>query len=65
MNIRHRPGVLFLYVGVSLLATGSLIRQFLLPTIPYEFQLISALAFIASVALTYLLYIPPSSPRRE
>lgn len=58
MQIRHRPGILFLYVGVSLLATVSLLRQTLLPSIPYEYQLLSALALAASVVVTYVLYIP-------
>lgn len=66
MQIRHRPGILFLYVGVSLLATVSLLRQTLLPSIPYEYQLLSAVALTASVVVTYVLYIPaPSSKGGE
>ncbi|WP_128224812.1 hypothetical protein [Halobacteriaceae bacterium SHR40] len=56
MDIRRRPGLLFLYVGVSLLALGSLLRRFVLPSTEYEFLLVSAGAFLATVLVTYALY---------
>lgn len=65
MNIRRRPGILFLYVGVLFLALGSLLRQTVLPPMAYEFQLVSAGALVATVLTTYLLYLPgelPSEP---
>lgn len=58
MDIRRRPGILFLYVGVSLLALGSLLRRFVLPSSEYEFLLVSAGAFLATILVTYLLYEP-------
>jgi len=58
MDIRRRPGILFLYVGVSLLALGSLLRRFVLPPTEYEFLLVSAGAFLATILVTYALYEP-------
>jgi uncharacterized membrane protein YgaE (UPF0421/DUF939 family) len=58
MDIRRRPGLLFLYVGVSLLALGSLLRRFVLPPTEYEFLLVSVGAFLATILVTYLLYDP-------
>jgi uncharacterized membrane protein YgaE (UPF0421/DUF939 family) len=58
MDIRRRPGILFLYVGVSLLALGSLLRRFVLPPTEYEFLFVSVGAFLATVLVTYALYEP-------
>ncbi len=58
MNIRRRPGILFLYIGVLFLAIGSLLRQTLLPSMTYEFQLVAAGALVASIITTYVLYLP-------
>lgn len=58
MDIRRRPGILFLYVGVSLLALGSLLRRFVLPSTEYEFLLVSVGAFLATILVTYALYDP-------
>jgi uncharacterized membrane protein YgaE (UPF0421/DUF939 family) len=62
MDIRRRPGILFLYVGISLLALGSLLRRFVLPSTEYEFLLVSAGAFLATVFVTYALYDPGELP---
>lgn len=62
MDIRRRPGILFLYVGISLLALGSLLRRFVLPSSEYEFLLVSAGAFLATVLVTYALYDPKELP---
>jgi hypothetical protein len=56
MDIRLRPGLLFLYVGISLLALGSLLRRLVLPSMDHEFLLVSAVAFVATVVVTYTLY---------
>lgn len=56
MDIRRRPGVLFLYVGISFLALGSLLRRLVLPSTEYEFLLVSGGAFLATVLVTYVLY---------
>lgn len=63
MHIRHRPGILFFVVGVSFLATASLLRQTILPPIPYEYPLLTGISLVASLVVTHLLFVPP--PRRQ
>lgn len=64
MGLRRRPGVLFFVVGATCLSLASFLRRNVIPTIENEFVILSTVAFVLAVAVSYVLYIPgePGTP---